>query len=228
MVLAAQGEVTVQWDLRGQGSKGKVPQDGMQEVAATLQRWGETPAAVRRIISAAQRRVSQKPVGEVVVLDWGTGWEGMKEGTSRVVRTYGIDRERHLRGQKEGYTVPDLIIDISKLGAAPVQQVLNKAKVSAAEHPYSHFSPDCDPETKAQHLEAAQGRGKGLHAGEDRDHFHQSTLDTIVRGIVTHRAAHPEWVYTVEQPEGSAMATDPGVIEHLGQPVKLRQCCYGR
>ena len=109
VVLAAQGEVTVQWDLRGQGSKGKVPQGGMQEVAATLQRWGETPAAVRSIISAAQRRVSQKPVGEVVVLDWGTGWEGMKEGTSRVVRTYGIDRERHLIGQKEGYTVPDLL-----------------------------------------------------------------------------------------------------------------------
>jgi hypothetical protein len=123
--------------------------------------------------------------------------------------------------------VPDLLTDITALGAAPVQQVLDRAKVKASEHPYSHFSPDCGPESQAQYLEWAQGRGEGEHAGMERDEYHQTTLETVVQGIVAHRAAHPEWVYTLEQPEGSAMATDPMVLKHLGKPQKLKQCSYG-
>ena len=43
-------------------------------------------------------------------------------------------------------------------------------------------------------------------------------------------AAHrgdPGFTYTVEQPEGSALAKDPEVIKVLGQPTLVRQCCYG-
>ena len=78
-----------------------------------------------------------------------------------------------------------------------------------------------------QHLEKAQGRGSGEHAGKERSPEQTKALLEMIEGIRKHRSRVPGWSYTVEQPRGSAVAKMPEVREVLGAPVEVRQCCYG-
>jgi len=223
VMMAAEGELTVMWRVEGSGGGSR---NIWTEIERVLQEWGEQ---ANRIVSAAQRggRVQQVREGRLTALDFGSGWNGASEGIANVMAVYGIDKERQLLGRTIGTTVPDMRMDFTKGKGDLVKKAMQAGKLKEHEMPYCHFSPSCTQESILQHLEKAQGRGSGEHAGKERSAGQVKALEEMVEGIRKHRHRVPGWSYTVEQPRGSAVAKMDEVREVLGEPVEVRQCCYG-
>ena len=94
-----------------------------------------------------------------------------------------------------------------------------------------HFSPECITQTIINYLEAANGRGQGVHANMAPCPIASKALKEIVSGILHYLGIDPEWNFTLELPKGTAPATHPQIkrLERALniQPVEVRMCSYG-
>ena len=182
---------------------------------------------VAQTLQRAKRCIAQFTTGRLTAIDFGMGWAGAKEGISRVMAVYGLDTHRHLLGEEIGYTQPDMRMDFVKGGGDLVTKARTEARLRQDELIFGHFSPNCTEETILQFLEKAQGRGSGARTEKGRSQKQAKAVEEVVIGIVKYRDRVPEWSYTVEQPRGSAMAEIDIVKQYLGEPIEVRQCCYG-
>ena len=151
----------------------------------------------------------------------------MIEGMRRQLRTYGNDIQRQYKGSKEGYTIPDMMMNYAEETQTDlITRALRAAGIRPNDLVMIHFSPDCTSNTIINHMERTQGRGRGLHANLPRED--DETITTIVRAILKYKLmTRNRMTYTLEQPEGSALATHP-ILEALGPPTVLHQCCYNQ
>ena len=196
VILAAANEITVNWRIQGRGG-GK--RDAMQEARMTMtEQWGMEESAVQELMNNAQCNITEVQEGTMVAVDFGSGYEGMKEGISRVMTVYGVDRERRHLGRTKGWTVPDLTNDFTKGGGDLVGKVLQEGQIREKECVYCHFSPSCTEESKLRFMETANGRDKGERSADQA-----KSIEEVVAGIQAHSARVPGWTWTIEQPEGS-------------------------
>ena len=225
--MAAEGGVTATWRPAGRGKATRTQEQAMQDARSTMAGWGLSEEQVVERITLAAHKVTVH-AGNLVALDFGEGYGGMKEGMTRVMQTYGIDRDRHSKG-KEGKTTPDLQTDFrageEQSAQNLVRLALKQALVREEEHPYAHFSPDCDPESILNRLEKENGRGRGSHAGKAREPTQEKAVRAVIRAITEQSERNPAWAWTLEQPKGSAM--QEMIPQEMGEPVEVHQCCYG-
>ena len=224
-IMTAQGELEITWRIEGDGGK-KISWETECKDTMVSAGWFDSEEA-QTIMATATPKIHDFKPGTLVGLDFGEGWGGMKEGMKRVMVTYGDDIQRQLKGEKEGWTLPDMMMNFSKAEGQLMEKALAAARLYKTENPYAHFSPSCTQESILQYLEATQGRGLGEHAGKQRDKPQMQAILEIVQTIHEHSEKVRGWAWSLEQPVGSAMA-QMEEVKSLGQPVLVRQCCYGQ
>ena len=223
VALAAEGNLRVEWKVKGDGNTEK---DAMKEAYETLTKWMTVPEA-REVVRKASTRVHQT-TEEKVIFDFGEGWGGAKEGFQRCAKVYGIDMVMQYKGAREGHTTPDMLIDWGKVKGNPIHHTRELAKVSKKQLVAAHFSPECDPETILNNMEVANGRGRGPHAKKAREPQQRRSVAQMVKALKEYEKEVPGFTWFVEQPRGSALGReDCAVMKPLGRPRSVSQCCYG-
>ena len=129
---------------------------------------------------------------------------------------YGIDRQRLLRGPKEGATIPDILTDFEAGKGELISKIQRMAKVPDEALTHVHASLNCGPESTLNRIEATQGphRGKRPHAGIQREASQEVSVTAVVDGI-TEKAAKGHkftYMYTVEQPTQGSLKDHPGLL----------------
>ena len=223
-IMAAAGEITVEWAVRETSHKEK---SWEQEAKKTIQENGwMTHTETEQMIKKARKNITNMEQTPIAI-DFTEGWGGTKEGMQRVMKTYGNDIVRQYKGKKEGHTSPDTMMDFaaqSKCDA--ITRALKATGVNVEDLVMVHFSPDCTSNSILNRIEKTQGRGRGMHAGLPRED--DETITRMVRSIlIVQTMARNKMTYVVEQPEGSALETHP-MMEALGNPIRVHQCCYGQ
>lgn len=225
VIMASEGEAHLTTHERASGSAGS----GIVYRAvgwATTASW-MTEGRARAMGVEAQERVVNNPE-TMVIFDWGEGYGGAKEGFQRECTTYGVDKARHQKGAKEGMTTPDMQFDFRSGKEDLVGFTQRKARVSTDVTIGGHISPACNTHSLIQGLEATNGngRGRGTNAGKEEDPAEKETIRLMVASITRKTRDTPAWSYTVEQPRGSDLGTNPD-MRTLGTPVEVRMCSYG-
>ena len=231
ITMAAQGRFTMEWRPTGKGWK---HHDAMTEATEFMVQEGwETVEAAQEIKRKAEQNITtwthETDPTQRVMLDFGEGWGGAREGMGRVATVVGIDRERQYKGEKEGMTVPDLLLDFRQGKGKLVRYAAQQALAREEEVMSAHFSPGCGKRGRINRLEATQGedRGFGENAGKPEDEEETESLEEIAAGINDMSSRNKKFVYTLEQPEQSSLDADlkrllPGV-----RRVSLAYCSYG-
>ena len=220
MILASNGEVTIEWRVTGEGGSTRDP---AQQAAEWMEQkeWMGTPA-IEETIRTASPHIRVMPTGTPTILDVFEGFGGTKEGLSRVTTTYGIDMKRQMKGPKEGRTVPDMMFDINNARGDIVGYIREKSMAKKGEIRAAHFSPNCKPHSVIQSLEETQDRT----VSDEISHEEHILVSNIVRSIEVELERNPKFKYTIENPKGSKLGKHPG-IRQLGKPKEVRMCCYG-
>ena len=220
MILANNGEMTMEWRVTGEGGSTRDP--ALQAAEWMEQNeWMGTPA-IEAIIRNATPHIRATPNGTPIILDVFEGYGGTKEGLSRVATTYGIDRTRQMKGTKEGRTVPDMMFDVNAAKGDIVGYAREKSMAKKGEIRAAHFSPNCKPHSVIQSMEEAMGRT----VSDELSHEEHTLVWNIVRSILLELERNPAFKYTIENPRGSKLAKHPG-MQKLGKPKEVRMCCYG-
>ena len=207
-------------------TQGRYPRQLWQDVSDTLKcEAGMSTAETTKVSNQIVGRVCQM-ADSLTALDFGEGWGGVKEGLKRQLRTYGIDKVRQAKGKKEGKSVPDMMLDFATQREDLQETVKRRAKLTDSDLVLSHFSPCCKSRTILQRIEAAVGRGKGVHAGKKEAKRDREAVTNIVKTIVKYRKRVPRWSFTLEQPAGSSLR-NAKVMVPLGKPREVSMCAYG-
>lgn len=228
VTLAAKGELTITWRPT-HPSRGTTLaiRDAMSQAEHTMTAEGwVTAQEAHQIVEKARGRITTADHSKVA-LDLGLGWGGAKEGLSRILTTYGVDKARQSTGDKEGMTVPDLLTDFAQGQGRLVAKLATQAKVRRGELYHVHGSVDCTPESTLNRLEAAQGRGKGGNAGKPRPAEQTAAVDEVVKGVQEYLSRDPHLTYTLEQPSEGALKDSPTLARLPGKATVVKYCCYG-
>jgi len=220
MILANNGEMTMEWRVTGKGGSTRDP--ALQAAEWMEQKEWMGTSAIEAIIRTATPHIRVTPNGTPIILDVFEGYGGTKEGLSRVATTYGIDRTRQMKGPKEGRTVPDMMFDVNTAKGDIVGYAREKSMAKTGEIRAAHFSPNCKPHSVIQSLEETQDRT----VSDEISHEEHILVSNIVRSIEVELERNPTFKYTIENPRGSKLAKHPG-MKQLGKPKEVRMCCYG-
>ena len=230
----AETNITMEWRPAGRGNRSE--RDAWTAVTHWLVKHaGYAAADARKAVKAAQTKTTTVPHAETttrpVIIDYGEGWGGMKEGMGRVATVVGVDRKRQQKGKKEGKTTPDFLMDFTDGGDRLVHMVRDQSLTKIAELVGANFSPDCSSRTAINRLEESQGRGKGANAGKEDEEDEVTSLWAIVNSIIAYSLEHPTWAFTIENPQQSSL-WQTAAIKHLQRMLKVRKvttgyCCYG-
>ena len=234
MYLSVQEQIPVQWKVMG---RGRTTKDGIAEAQDELRKWlGAARAAAIATQARGRGRGSTKTTGTVTqetidtqpyaMLDFGQGWDGMKEGASRVMPVFGSDRKRQYKGWKEGYTIPDMLGDFTSTQDNLIVRASKRAKLTTHNTTGAHFSFDCTPETIINAIEKTNGRGRGTWANKQREQAQDCTIMKVATDIVAYAEANPRWSWTIEQPAESAVK-GIRIMRKLGKPIRVNMCTYG-
>ena len=229
----ASTNITMEWRPAGRGN---TERDAWTTVTHWLVKHENYSAAqARTAVKAAKAKTVTVPNKETmtrpVIIDYGEGWGGMREGMERVATVVGVDRKRQQKGTKEGRTTPDFLMEFRDGGDRLVHMIRDLSLTKVAELVGANFSPDCSSRTAINRLEESQGRGKGANAGKEDEEDEETSLWAIVNSLIAYSLEHPSWAFTIENPAQSSL-WKTAAIKHLQRMLKVRKvttgyCCYG-